>query len=215
MNLALAAEKSSLQMENTYIPELPNGTEEGKFLGLDLGGTNFRVILLEIRKGKIIWEIVKRYHIPDETRLGFGVPLFDHLAECVEDFVHENDIKDGPLPMGFTFSFPMTQYSLASAHLLTWTKSFNIPSLVGEDVVKVLQEALRKRGLENIEVLSILNDTTGTLVQGASIDNRAKIGIILGTGSNAAYLERADRVKRWMGDRHGEKNVIIGECCLH
>lgn len=209
MDSALADKESSLQMENTYIPELPNGSEEGKFLGLDLGGTNFRVILLEIVKGQTVSEIVKRYHIPDETRLGFGVPLFDHLAGCVDDFVNENNIRHENLYMGFTFSFPMTQHSLASADLHVWTKSFKIPSLVGQDVVKILQEALQKRGLDNIEVLCILNDTTGTLVQGASLDHRAKIGIILGTGSNAAYLERADRVKHWEGDRHGEKNVII------
>lgn len=35
-------------MENTYIPELPDGTESGKYLALDLGGTNFRVLLLEV-----------------------------------------------------------------------------------------------------------------------------------------------------------------------
>lgn len=214
MNLALAEKESSLQMENTYIPELPNGSEEGKFLALDLGGTNFRVILLEILQGKIVSEIVKRYHIPDETRLGFGVPLFDHLADCVENFVVENSLCDQHLSMGFTFSFPMTQHSLNSADLLTWTKSFNIPSVVGADVVNILQESLKKRGLDNIEVECILNDTTGTLVQGAALDGRAKIGIILGTGSNAAYLERADRVKHWEGDRHGEKNVIIGTCSL-
>lgn len=211
MNAALSEQPSSLQMENTYIPELPNGSEEGKFLALDLGGTNFRVILLEIVKGKITSEIVKRYHIPDETRLGFGVPLFDHLAGCVDDFVNENNIRDENLSMGFTFSFPMTQHSLASADLLVWTKSFNIPSMVRQDVVKILQDSLERRGLSNIEVLCILNDTTGTLVQGASMDKRAKIGVILGTGSNAAYLERADRVKHWEGDRHGENNVIIGE----
>ena len=35
-------EGSSIQMENTYIPELLNGTESGQYLALDLGGTNFR-----------------------------------------------------------------------------------------------------------------------------------------------------------------------------
>ena len=44
---------SSIQMENTFIPELLDGTENGKYLALDLGGTNFRVILLEIENGKI------------------------------------------------------------------------------------------------------------------------------------------------------------------
>lgn len=199
-------------MENTYIPELPNGTETGRFLALDLGGTNFRVILLDIEAGQITSEVVKRYHIPDETRLGIGLDLFDHLAACVDDFVHENGIQDQKTPMGFTFSFPMKQHNLRSGVLLTWTKSFKIESIVGQDVVKILQEALEKRGLHNIEVLCILNDTTGTLVQGAALDKRAKIAIIIGTGSNAAYLERADAVKHWETDRHGEKNVIIGRC---
>lgn len=198
-------------MENTYIPELPNGTETGRFLALDLGGTNFRIILLDFIEGKSTSEIVKRYHIPDETRLGIGLDLFDHLAACVEDFVEENKISQTEtIPMGFTFSFPMKQHNLRSGELVQWTKSFKIEYVVGKDVVQILQEAMKKRGIHNIEVLAILNDTTGTLVQGAALDKRAKIGIILGTGANAAYLERADRVKHWEGDRHGEENVILG-----
>jgi hexokinase len=33
-------------MENTYISQLLDGTEEGFYLALDLGGTNFRSVLL-------------------------------------------------------------------------------------------------------------------------------------------------------------------------
>ena len=46
-------------------------------------------------------------------------------------------------------------------------------------------------------------------MEGARLDNKTRIGMILGTGSNAAFLERADRVQHWEGERHGEKNVII------
>ena len=35
----------------TYVHELPTGRESGKFLALDLGGTNFRVILVELEEG--------------------------------------------------------------------------------------------------------------------------------------------------------------------
>lgn len=184
-------------------------TESGRFLALDLGGTNFRVILMEVAGGKIVTEIVEKYDIPEETRLGLGGCLFDFLAECVEKFVTKRGIENEPFPMGFTFSFPMLQHSLNSGCLKCWTKSFNIQSVVGKDVVAILQGALDKRGFGHIKVLCILNDTTGTLVQGASMDKRAKIGIILGTGSNCAFLERADRVAHWEGERHGEKNVII------
>lgn len=162
---ALDEKMSSLQMENTYIPELPNGTEEGKFLALDLGGTNFRVILLELARGEILKEEFKFYHITDAARLGCGIELFDYLAECVKDFMGLKQIPiDENIAMGFTFSFPMKQHSLHSAELVTWTKSFNCPSVVGRDVVQLLQESLKKTGMKNIEVLCILNDTTGTLV---------------------------------------------------
>ncbi len=162
---ALDEKKSSLQMENTYIPELPDGTEDGLFLALDLGGTNFRVILIELKDGDILREEFKFYHISDEARLGCGLELFDYLAECVGDFMK---LKKLPLnmkiPMGFTFSFPMKQHSLHSAELVTWTKSFNCPSVVGKNVVDLLQTSLKKHGMNNIEVMCILNDTTGTLV---------------------------------------------------
>jgi hexokinase len=162
--------KSSLQMENTYIPELPDGTEEGTFLALDLGGTNFRVILLELARGQILKEEFKFYHISDEARLGCGIELFDYLADCVKDFMGLKKIPiDSKMPMGFTFSFPMKQHSLHSAELVTWTKSFNCPSVVGRDVVELLQQSLRKHGMKNIEVLCILNDTTGTLVSIAEL----------------------------------------------
>ena len=35
----------------TYVTRLPTGREEGTFLALDLGGTNFRVILAELHAG--------------------------------------------------------------------------------------------------------------------------------------------------------------------
>lgn len=184
--------------------------EEGTYLALDLGGTNFRVILMTLSQGRIIDEIVKHYHIADDLRIGCGDTLFDYLAECVNNFAQINYLNDDIVyPMGFTFSFPMRQHSLDSGCLVTWTKSFNCPSIVGKDVVEKLRQSLHKCHRTNIEVLAILNDTTGTLVQGARLDKNTRIGIVLGTGSNGCYMEYADRVKHWETQRHGECNVII------
>lgn len=209
MEDALDERPSSLQMENTYIPEMPDGTENGVFLSLDLGGTNFRAILLELKDGLVVRERVQHYAIADDQRIGCGRALFDHLASCLVQFVVELGLEDVPLPLGFTFSFPMRQHSLASASLVTWTKSFNCPDVVGADVVQLLRDALTRHGHNHIDVCAILNDTTGTLMQGARMDRRTQIGIVVGTGSNACYVERADRVKHWETERHGEKNVII------
>ncbi|PSN39304.1 Hexokinase type 2 [Blattella germanica] len=209
MEKGIHEQPSSLQMENTYIPELPDGTEEGLFLALDLGGTNFRVILLELSSGVLIREEVKHYHISEDQRLGCGEKLFDFLAECVSDFVRSQNLTGVRLPLGFTFSFPMIQKALDVGILVTWTKSFNCPSVVGRDAVQMLRDAINRRGDTHVEVLAVLNDTTGTLVQGAVLDKRTAIGLILGTGSNACYMERAERVQHWEGQRHGEKEVII------
>lgn len=78
--------------------------EQGKFLALDLGGTNFRVILLEIENGQIVQEIVKMYHIGSHLRVGgleVATALFDYIGECLCDFVAENNLVAVPLPLGF------------------------------------------------------------------------------------------------------------------
>lgn len=204
-------DESSLQMENTYIPELPDGTESGKFLALDLGGTNFRVILVELLNGSID-ERVKMYEIGSDLRVGgsdVATALFDYISECLCDFVAENDLVDVPLPLGFTFSFPMTQHSICSASLLAWAKSFNLPTVIGQDVVELLRKSLHKIGHNHIDVLAVLNDTTSTLIQGVNLDKRTRIGIVFGTGSNAAYVESADRVKHWEVSHSGVKQVIV------
>lgn len=49
-----------------------------------------------------------------------------------------------------------------------------------------------------------------TQIQGVNIDKRTRIGIVFGTGSNAAYVEQADRVRHWEGKgRCGAKQVCI------
>merc|ERR1711970_1543998 len=38
-----------IKMLPTFVTNLPDGTEEGTFIALDLGGTNFRVLLITIK----------------------------------------------------------------------------------------------------------------------------------------------------------------------
>lgn len=75
-------------------------SEEGLFLALDVGGTNFRVLLLELHEGNLVREEVKHYHISDELKLGCGLKLFDFLASCIADFVKEFNVADKTIPMG-------------------------------------------------------------------------------------------------------------------
>lgn len=200
---------SSLQMENTYLPELPDGTERGEFLALDLGGTNFRVLHLQLDPEGEKQFHVKYYSVPEPIRLGPGEKLFDFLADCIHDFMETNNLMGKRMPLGFCFSFPMVQKALNVGILVTWTKSFNCSGVVGQDAVQMLKDAIDRRGDMDIDIVAVVNDTTGTLVKGAFLDHECAIGLILGTGSNACYLEKIENIEKWEGDKTGIREVVI------
>ena len=123
----------------------PTGTESGDILALDLGGTNFRVLLVNLDSGEIKMTS-KVFVVPQSIMTGSGIQLFDHIASCMSNFMRSEQLIGRPtLPLGFTFSFPCEQNGLASANLSTWTKGFNCDGVVGEDVVRLLQEAIDRR----------------------------------------------------------------------
>lgn len=62
-------------------------------------------------------------------------------------FMSAEGILDQILPLGFTFSFPCTQMGLASAKLIRWTKGFSASGVEGEDVARLLKEAITRRGV--------------------------------------------------------------------
>ena len=45
-----------------------------------------------------------------------------------------------------------------------------------------------------------VNDTVGTLAGGRYWNNDVMIAVILGTGTNACYVERAEAISKWGGE---------------
>ncbi|XP_014663382.1 PREDICTED: hexokinase-1-like [Priapulus caudatus] len=226
--------QSSCVMESTYLRDTLHGKEEGDFLALDLGGTRFRILLVRLHNHQYS-EIFKVADIPDAILVGSGDQLFAYIADRIFDFLEENNLHGQKFPLGFTFSFPMIQKSLncgilitwtksfkcsGSAFpmiqkslkcgiLITWTKSFKCSGCVGEDAVKHLENAIKIRGGMDIEVVAIVNDTTGTLMAGAYLDEKCRVGVILGTGFNACYVEKLENVEKWDGDYEEPRQVLI------
>lgn len=62
-------------------------SEKGKFLALDLGGTNFRVLLIHLKGDNDFEMQSKIYAIPQSIMIGSGAQLFDHIAECLSNFM--------------------------------------------------------------------------------------------------------------------------------
>ncbi|WKX89311.1 hypothetical protein Q1695_008731 [Nippostrongylus brasiliensis] len=186
----------ALPMLPTYVRAVPNGEEQGDFLALDLGGTNFRILLISLN-GREAEMTGKVYSVPDSIMRGTGDSLFDHIAECMAKFMEDQGIPlTRKLPLGFTFSFPCKQEGLTSAKLIRWTKGFDVSGCKGVDVCQKLKEACGKRSDIDIDLVALLNDTVGTLMACAFRENTCLIGVIIGTGTNACYMESLDKIPK-------------------
>ncbi|GLD58309.1 hexokinase-1 [Lates japonicus] len=121
--------------------------EKGDFIALDLGGSNFRILRVRVshEKKQTVQMESQIYDTPEDIIHGSGTRLFDHVAECLGDFMEKHSIKDKKLPVGFTFSFPCQQTKLDEGYLITWTKRFKASGVEGMDVVKLLNKAIKKR----------------------------------------------------------------------
>ncbi|KAJ7403226.1 putative hexokinase HKDC1 [Pitangus sulphuratus] len=182
---------ATVKMLPTYVCGTPDGTEKGKFLALDLGGTNFRVLLVKIKSGRrrSVQMYNKIFAIPLEIMQGTGEELFDHIVQCIAEFLEYMGIKGARLPLGFTFSFPCRQASIDKGTLLGWTKGFKATDCEGEDVVDMLREAIRRRNEFDLDIVAVVNDTVGTMMTCGYEDPNCEIGLIAGTGSNVCYME--------------------------
>lgn len=198
MDRGLAGEKSSIKMLPAYIWP-PTGNERGEYLAIDFGGTNLRVMLVKLEgQGKIVMPKIRVQTIGPDILSGTGEQLCGFIADAVIDFMQEAGM-DMTLEkeFGFTFSFPMDQRSITSAFLISWTKGFCTSGMVGENVVALVQAAFAKRGFPQIRVGAIANDTVGTLAHGLYENSATSLGVIIGTGTNAAYVEKTSAITKF------------------
>lgn len=192
----------------TYVQKLPDGTESGKYLALDFGGSKYRVLLVTLENGNYTLDH-NVYEIPHELMVGDGDPLFDFIADCLSEFVTQRGLQDQQLALGFTFSFPLMQKGLKVGILERWTKGFVCPDVIGKDVVQLLNEAIARKGNLQIDVVAVLNDTTGTLLACAFKNPLCRIGLIIGTGTNCCYVELQSKAELFDEPDVGTGKVII------
>ncbi|KAM9810259.1 hexokinase-2 [Neosynchiropus ocellatus] len=192
---------AAVKMLPTFVLSTPDGTEQGEFLALDLGGSNFRVLRVKVvSNGKQVEMENEIFEIPEHIMRGSAFELFDHVADCLAKFMEKLGIKDQKLPLGFTFSFPCQQNKLDEAVLVSWTKGFRIRDVEGKDVVKLLKRAIQKRGDFEVDIMAVINDTVGAMMTCGYDDPLCEIGLIVGTGTNACYMEHMRNLEVLDGD---------------
>ena len=127
----------------------PTGHETGEYLALDLGGTNLRVCQVTLKEKK--FDIIQtKCRIREELKTGSAQELWDFVADCLQQFIerhhgHMTDIMMDKIPLGFTFSYPVTQHYIDEGILQWWTKGFDIADVEGQNVVPMFEAALSQR----------------------------------------------------------------------
>lgn len=123
------AKDSTEHFLTTPVTVLPTGKEQGKFLAIDVGGSNLRVGFVEllgesgtVRHGEHQIEddvstMVKRGHdkswpIGDHLKMDQPEDLFRWIGDCMAEVIREaieaaSLPKDQDVQLGVTFSFPM------------------------------------------------------------------------------------------------------------
>ncbi|KAM5495680.1 N-acetylglucosamine kinase 1 [Microsporum canis] len=213
LQLDRCAKSSPVCMLPSFNHTLPTGTETGTFLALDVGGSTFRVALVELCGGggdddddddnnnndggmKIVR--MASSVIDESVKLLEGRAFFAWIALKVDEMLRAGGEGFGqdaaaPLPMGLSWSFPIDQTSVRSGLVLSMGKGFLCSNgTVGEDLGGLIMDACRERRL-NVRIEAIVNDSSATLLSRAYVDPSTRMSLILGTGTNVAihYPTRA------------------------
>ncbi|KAI0079762.1 hexokinase [Panus rudis PR-1116 ss-1] len=220
-HLGLSEYNHAMAMIPTFVTGVPNGSETGTFLALDLGGTNLRVCEVQLLGNHKFTLRQQKYRVSEALKTGEASALFDYLADSVDAFLTEfpssptsapadpfatsaaidllqsNDPSPS-VPLGLTFSFPVEQTALNRGKILTWTKGFSAKNAVGHDVVQLLQDAFDRKHL-HVRCVALVNDTVGALLSRAYIAGGCLLGSIFGTGTNGAYVEKVENITK-LGD---------------
>ena len=190
----LSKKNAEIQCIATFI--LPKAADvKGKALVLDLGGTNYRVAIVDFTQEKPViypnngWKkdmsVMKS---PGYTR----EELFKELADLIVEIKREEE-----MPIGYCFSYPAESVPGGDAKLLRWTKGVDIRKMVGQFVGKPLLDYLNEKNEIKFTGIKVLNDTIASLFAGLTDKSYdAYIGLIVGTGTNMATFIPADKIKK-------------------
>ena len=211
MDEGLQKQGTMLSQIPTYVTNVPNGTEKGTYLAVDLGGTNFRVCSIVLHGNHTFSLQQSKVAVPRTLmEAQKASDLFGFLAKQIESFLKEHHSdhfekhrqsglgEQEFFDLGFTFSFPVNQIGINKGRLMRWTKGFDIDEALNQDVCALLQTEIDALKLP-VRVAALVNDTVGTLMARSYTSpgtTKTLIGAIFGTGTNGAYVEKLEKVTK-------------------
>lgn len=203
MKNGLNNEQSSLMMIPTYLTVKNETSLNETAIVIDAGGTNLRLAAVRFSNNK--YEILKYEKIPmlgTQTKLSKN-DFIQQLSELLIPYLSYSK------KIGFCFSFPAEILPNKDGKVISFCKEVNIEKCEGMLLGKEIKENLKRNNQPSDIELVILNDTVATLLGGNEERQNfdGYIGLILGTGTNTAYLEKRENIKK-ISDFSNETMII-------
>jgi hexokinase len=211
MTRGLEGRPSSLPMIPTYI-ETSRAVLRGQpVVALDAGGTNMRAAFVHFdQSGAPVVEGLTRHRMPGSESALTRDEFFRALADAARPHLK------GTNRIGFCFSYPAEMTPQKDGRLIQFTKEIRTTGVDGQLVGAGLAKALADGapGSPATRII-LLNDTVATLLAGRNALPSRRfddfIGLVCGTGINAAYVERNALIARIPGLDPGESQVVNTE----
>jgi len=186
---------SSLPMIPTYIGEGSPIVPGQNVIVIDAGGTNLRTCLVTFDDNlKPVISEFKKVSMPGIDREVSAKEFFSVFANQVEHIIDKSD------SIGFCFSYAAKITEDNDGIPLVFSKEIKAPEVIGKKVGLSLLEELESRGYSvKNKRIAVVNDTVTTLLAGRAQGNLnydGYVGFILGTGTNTAYLEDTNKIKK-------------------
>lgn len=191
MKLGLDGKAGSLQMIPTYLGAEGKIKPNEPVVAIDAGGTNFRAVKMSFDENlNLVTENLQQRKMPAIDEELSNKEFFATLAAYLTSY------KEVSEKIGFCFSYAVEIFPNKDGKLLEWSKEVKAPEVLGQMVGKNLLEAM---GTPNKQIV-LMNDTVSTLLAGqaatAGREFDSYIGFILGTGTNACYIEDNKKITK-------------------
>lgn len=199
----------------TYVQELPGGCENGTFLALNWSGVNFRIVATYLKCKRDFHMDSKLYEIPTKLLSGPGQDLFDFLAESLSTFVKTFQVNGGDesLSLALNLGFEVKQTAINKAELLAWHGDIDCPDVVGRDVIQMLRDALERRDDIKIQMMILVKEPIGTLMNGAWHDRNCKIGLnVAPANCKACHVEKLTNMSIYENPKGNTTPTMLINC---
>ncbi len=196
MKAGLEGKRSSLAMIPSFCSPEARPKPGECVIVIDAGGTNLRTctVTFDAELNPVIGDF-KKTSMPGIKRRVSAEEFFNVFADEVERLLDKSD------RIGFCFSYAAEILPDHDGIPLLFSKEIKAEEVLGKHIGKELLSVLASRGHDvSRKRIIILNDTVTTLLAAEAKNSDGRydgcVGFILGTGTNTAYIERNENIKK-------------------